>query len=163
MLLFKDLLERAACAFFSVGRAGTNSTLSAPASVLPSWLCFQQSAEHNSKIYCSSVILYTAVQSIMETAMLSNLGTPDLSEQHFPLWGVALLCRLSNLWYNSTTYAINRCSLSERVAESVHLQFWALTWSVCDWLKKWTLTLDNPPFPSLPFPPPEERTIQLFH
>lgn len=105
----------------------------------------------------------SAVQGIMETAMLSNLGTPGPSEQHFPLWGVALLCRLSNLWCNSTTYAINRCSLSERVSESVHLQFWALTWSVCDWLKKWMFTLDNPAFPSLPFPPPEETTIQVFH
>lgn len=48
VLLFSDLLKRAACAFFSVWRAGMDTHLSDTASVYHSRLHFQQIAEYNS-------------------------------------------------------------------------------------------------------------------
>lgn len=48
---------RGQSSFFLVRSTGMDTTPSVSASVLPSWPGFQQSAEHNSKIYRSSVIL----------------------------------------------------------------------------------------------------------
>lgn len=49
--------QRVESSFFLVTSTGMDTTPSVSASVLPSWPGFQQIAEHNSKIYRSSVIL----------------------------------------------------------------------------------------------------------
>lgn len=54
---FSLISQRAESSFFLVRSTGMDTTPSVPASVLPSWLDFQQIAEHSSKIYRSSVIL----------------------------------------------------------------------------------------------------------